>query len=206
MTRLVFVTQNHHKLHEIRDLFVKTQLHFPHLNQFNLVSLKDIGYREDIPEVMDTLEGNASLKAWTVYKIFGIPCFADDTGLEVEALGNRPGVVSARYAGEEKNFDKNMDKVLRELEGSMNRKARFRTVISLIINGQEVQFEGVAQGTIMYEKRGVEGFGYDPIFQPDGCDQTFAEMKLEQKNQVSHRYRAFRKLMDYLNASSMAMV
>ena len=206
MTRLVFVTQNHHKLNEIRDLFTRTQRYFPHLNRYHLVSLKDIGYDEDIPETMDTLEGNASLKARTVYMIAGIPCFADDTGLEVEALGNRPGVISARYAGEEKNFDKNMDKVLRELEGSLNRKARFRTVISLIINGQEAQFEGVAQGTIITEKRGTEGFGYDPIFLPDGYSQTFAEMNLEQKNQISHRYRAFRKLMDYLNASSMAMV
>jgi XTP/dITP diphosphohydrolase len=206
MIRLVFVTQNHHKLHEIRDLFVKAQLHFPHLNQFDLVSLKDIGYLDDIPEVMDTLEGNASLKAWTIFRVTGIPCFADDTGLEVEALGNRPGVVSARYAGEGKDFDNNMNKVLLELEGSLNRKARFRTVISFIINGQEIQFEGVAQGTILSEKRGTGGFGYDPIFQPDGYDQTFAEMSLEQKNQVSHRYRAFRKLMDYLNASSMAMV
>ncbi|MDD5507424.1 MAG: RdgB/HAM1 family non-canonical purine NTP pyrophosphatase [Bacteroidales bacterium] len=206
MTRLVFVTQNHHKLTEIRDLFASTQRYFPHLNRYQLLSLKDIGYLEDIPETMDTLEGNASLKAWTVYRIAGIPCFADDTGLEVKALGNRPGVISARYAGEEKNFDKNMDKVLRELEGSLNRRARFRTVISLIIDRKEAQFEGVAQGTIITEKRGTEGFGYDPIFLPDGFNQTFAEMNLEQKNQVSHRYRAFRKLMDYLNASSMAMV
>lgn len=206
MTRLVFVTHNHHKLLEIRDLFIRSQLHFPDLNQYHLLSLNDIGYVEDIPETMDTLEGNASLKAWTVWRIYGIPCFADDTGLELEALGNRPGVVSARYAGEEKNFGKNMDKVLRELEGLTNRNARFRTVISLIINGQEVQFEGVAQGRIIHEKRGTEGFGYDPIFLPDGYEQTFAEMNLPIKNQVSHRFKAFSKLMGYLNTSSMAMV
>jgi XTP/dITP diphosphohydrolase len=206
MTQLVFVTQNPHKLHEIKDLFDKSLVHFPHLNQYHLVSLTDIGFQQDIPETRDTLEGNASLKAWTISRTFGLPCFADDTGLEVEILGNRPGVFSARYAGEDKNFDKNMEKVLRELVGHPNRKARFRTVISLIINEKEIQFEGVAEGIIIQEKRGTQGFGYDPIFLPDGYDLTFAEMNLEQKNQVSHRYRAFRKLIDYLNASSITIV
>ena len=206
MTQLVFVTQNPHKLHEIKDLFNKSLVHFPHLNQYDLVSLSDIGFHQDIPETMDTLEGNASLKAWTIHRIYGLPCFADDTGLEVEILGNRPGVVSARYAGEDKNFDKNMEKVLRELEGHPNRKARFRTVISFIINEKEIQFEGVSEGKIIHEKKGREGFGYDPIFLPDGYDLTFAEMNLKQKNQVSHRFRAFGKLMDYLNASSIAIV
>ena len=206
MTQLVFVTQNPHKLHEIKDLFDKSLVHFPHLNQYHLVSLNDIGFQQDIPETRDTLEGNASLKAWTISRIFGLPCFADDTGLEVETLDNRPGIFSARYAGEDKNFDKNMEKVLRELEGHPNRKARFRTVISLIINEKEIQFEGVAEGIIIQEKRGTQGFGYDPIFLPDGYDLTFAEMNLEQKNQVSHRYRAFRKLIDYLNASSITIV
>ncbi len=205
MTELVFVTHNPHKLYEIRNLFQTNRAFLPHLDQYRLVSLQEIGFMEDIPETMDTLEGNASLKTRTLYRLSGRSCFADDTGLEVEALGNRPGVFSARYAGEEKDFDRNIEKFLQELTRITNRKARFRTVISLMINGTEIQFEGIAEGKIIDERRGAEGFGYDPVFVPEGYDQSFAEMDLEQKNRISHRYRAFRKMMDYLNASSIAI-
>ncbi len=205
MTELVFVTHNPHKLYEIRNLFQTNRAFLPHLDQYRLVSLQEIGFMEDIPETMDTLEGNASLKTRTLYRLSGRSCFADDTGLEVEALGNRPGVFSARYAGEEKDFDRNIEKLLQELTRITNRKARFRTVISLMINGTEIQFEGIAEGKIIDERRGAEGFGYDPVFVPEGYDQSFAEMDLEQKNRISHRYRAFRKMMDYLNASSIAI-
>lgn len=205
MTELVFVTHNPHKLYEIRNLFQTSRAFLPHLDQYRLVSLQDIGFLEDIPETMDTLEGNASLKTRTLYRLSGRSCFADDTGLEVEALGNRPGVYSARYAGEEKDFDRNIEKLLQELKMVTNRKARFRTVISLMISGGEIQFEGIAEGNIIDVRRGTEGFGYDPVFVPEGFDRTFAEMDLGQKNRISHRYRAFRKMMDYLNASSIAI-
>ena len=163
-----------------------------------LLGLHDINCSEEIPETQPTIEGNASQKAFYVYEKYGHNCFADDTGLEVEALAGRPGVYSARYAGEEKNADLNMDKILAELKGIGNRKARFKTVISLVIDGKEQQFEGVVNGVILHEKRGGKGFGYDPIFQPEGHTRSFAEMGLEEKNKISHRALAVNKLVEYL--------
>ncbi|MEN6454911.1 MAG: non-canonical purine NTP diphosphatase [Prolixibacteraceae bacterium] len=188
-TKLVFATNNRHKLRELQHLVG---------NSFGLLSLEDIGCFEDIPETAPNLEGNASMKAFYVYTNYGYDCFADDTGLEVEALSGKPGVFSARYAGEEKNAVANMDKLLHELNGIKNRKARFRTVISLVIGGKEMLFEGIVDGTILKEKRGKEGFGYDPVFVADGYSKTFAEMGLTEKNEISHRYRAVQKLVDWL--------
>ena len=188
--KLVFATNNLHKLNEIRNIISK---------DIELASLSDINCTDDIPETGDTLEENASQKSFYIYKKFGIDCFADDTGLEIEALDNRPGVYSARYAGEGCNFEDNMNKVLLELQGLENRKACFRTVISLIISGKEIQFEGRVNGTILKEKQGQQGFGYDPIFKPDGYEQTFAEISLSLKNRISHRGRAVVKLMKYLD-------
>jgi XTP/dITP diphosphohydrolase len=189
MERLVFATNNAHKLKEVRDLAG---------DQIEVLSLKDIGCYDEIPEDADTLEGNASLKAWHVYRKFGEDCFADDTGLEIESLGGRPGVKSARYAGEDCIPANNIRKVLEELKDESNRKARFRTVISLIISGKEIQFEGIVEGVILHELRGKDGFGYDPVFLPDDYNRSFAEMTLEEKNRISHRARAFEKLINYL--------
>lgn len=186
---LVFATNNAHKLMEIRKIIPEG---------FELLGLQDIGCTDDIPETADTLEGNADLKASYVYNNFGRDCFADDTGLEVDALDGRPGVFSARYAGEDGNAEKNIEKLLAELSGNKNRKARFRTLISLIIKGKIMHFEGMVEGTILHERRGHEGFGYDPVFMPDGFDQSFAEMDLGLKNSISHRGRATRKLIEYL--------
>lgn len=163
-----------------------------------MLSLKDIGCEEEIPENQETLEGNAAEKSFFIYNKFGQNCFADDTGLEIEALNGEPGVYSARYAGEQKDAGANMEKVLESLKEIKNRKARFRTVISLVIDGAEKQFEGIVEGKILTKKRGKEGFGYDPIFQPDGFNQSFAEMDGKQKNEISHRGRAVQKLADYL--------
>ncbi len=187
--KLVFATNNPHKLHEIQNILG---------NDFEIISLKDIGCHEEIPEEQPTLEGNASQKAFYVYNNYGYNCFADDTGLEIEALNNEPGVYSARYAGEGKNSEDNMNKVLHKLAKIKNRKARFRTVISLVVNGKETQFEGVVNGRILNEKRGQGGFGYDPAFQPDGYNETFAEMGMEEKNRISHRGKAVKKLVEYL--------
>ncbi len=186
---LVFATNNKHKLDELQAILG---------NSIKLLSLKDIGCDEDIPEEQETLEGNAAQKSFYIYNKFGYNCFADDTGLEIEALNGEPGVYSARYAGEEKSAEANMDKVLNRLFKINNRNARFRTVISLVINGVETQFEGVVDGRILDEKRGKSGFGYDPIFQPDGFEKTFAEMDLTAKNKISHRGRAVEKLIQYL--------
>ena len=164
-----------------------------------ILSLEDIACFEDIPETAETLEGNAGLKSGFTYLYYQKDCFADDTGLEVDALGGKPGVHSARYAGEDGNAEKNIEKLLRELGDVTNRKARFRTVISLIMGGNEEFFEGIVEGQIIHEKRGSEGFGYDPVFLPDGYDQTFAEMPLDLKNSISHRGRAIRKLIDHLS-------
>jgi XTP/dITP diphosphohydrolase len=166
-------------------------------NRIQLLSLKDIGCNEEIPEEQATLEGNASQKAFFIYNKYGYNCFADDTGLEIDALNGEPGVYSARYAGEEKSAEANMDKVLAGLLKIKNRNARFRTVISLVIDGIENQFEGLVEGTILNEKRGISGFGYDPIFQPEGFSKTFAEMNLTDKNKISHRGRAVEKLVLY---------
>jgi XTP/dITP diphosphohydrolase len=186
---LVFATNNRHKIEELQAMLDKN---------IKLLSLKDIGCNEEIPEEQDTLEGNASQKSFYVYNKFGYNCFADDTGLEIDALNGEPGVYSARYAGEEKSAQANMDKVLQKLAKIKNRIARFRTVISLVIDGSEVLFEGIVEGEILAEKRGSSGFGYDPIFRPNGFEQTFAEMNLTNKNKISHRGRAVEKLINHL--------
>ena len=190
MKKIVFATNNEHKLHEIKQMLG---------DHFDLVCLKDIGCNEDIPENCDTLEGNASQKSHYVFQKYDLNCFADDTGLEVEALNNAPGVYSARYAGPQRDSSDNVKKLLSELDKIKNRKARFRTVISLLINGQEILFEGIVNGLILTKARGEKGFGYDPVFQPDGNTVSFAEMDLGEKNKISHRGQAFRKLIDYLN-------
>lgn len=187
--KLVFATNNQHKLQEIKRLIG---------NSIELLSLNDIGCNDDIPENQDTLEGNSAEKSFFIYNKYGLNCFADDTGLEIEALKGEPGVYSARYAGEERNSENNMDLVLASLDKIKNRKARFRTVISLVIDGHEIQFEGVVEGSILKEKRGKIGFGYDPIFQPDESDLCFAEMTMDEKNKISHRGRAIQKLADYI--------
>ena len=193
MRDLIFATNNPHKLREISEIIGK---------RFHILSLGDIGCNEEISEDAETIEGNASLKSWYIWKKLGKDCFADDTGLEIDALGGKPGVKSARYAGDECIAENNIRKVLQEMEGVSDRKARFRTVISLILDGKEIQFEGTVEGTILLEKRGKDGFGYDPVFLPDGCDQSFAEMAAEDKNRISHRGRATRKLIEYLMHSA----
>lgn len=188
--KLVFATNNQHKLQEITQL----------LNgSFELLCLNDIDCNNDIPENQDTLEGNAAEKSFFIFNKYGLNCFADDTGLEIEALNGEPGVYSARYAGEERNSENNMNLVLDKLSIIKNRKARFRTVISLVIDGYEKQFEGIVEGHILNEKRGKTGFGYDPIFQPDESNLSFAEMPMDEKNKISHRGRAVQKLVEYLN-------
>lgn len=188
--KIVFATGNSNKVKEIQQLIPK---------EIELLGLKDIHCNEEIPETQPTIEGNASQKAFYVFNNYNENCFADDTGLEVEALDGRPGVLSARYAGESKSADDNMDKILAEMKGVTNRNARFKTVISLVMDGIEIQFEGVVNGVILNEKRGDHGFGYDPIFVPNGYDKTFAEMDLSEKNKISHRALAVGKLVDYLS-------
>lgn len=189
MIKLVFATNNTHKLREISQMLG---------DNFNLLSLNDINCNEDIPETQPTIEGNAQQKAFYVYNNYGVNCFADDTGLEVEALNGEPGVFSARYAGDAKSSEANIIKLLKNLENKTNRKARFKTVISLVIDGNEIQFEGIINGTIIDIQKGTAGFGYDPVFLPDGYSQTFAEMDAGLKNKISHRALAFKKLIDYL--------
>ena len=189
--KIVFATNNLHKLEEIRKAVG---------DKHEIVSLKEIGFDEDIPETHDTLEGNSSEKAFHIYNRFQLTCFADDTGLEIDALNGEPGVYSARYAGENPTFDDNMNKVLANMETKINRSAKFRTVISLIIDGKETQFEGVCPGNIMTERYGGDGFGYDPIFMPNNFQETFAEMDLSVKNEISHRGLATKKLIAYLNS------
>lgn len=188
--KLVFATNNAHKLEEIREMAG---------GQYEIVSLKEIGCQEEIPEEQDTLEGNALQKARFVKERYGADCFADDTGLEIAALGGEPGVRSARYAGEGHDSDANMRKVLAKMEGVDDRRARFRTVIALILDGEEHLFEGEVRGEILREKHGAEGFGYDPIFRPEGFAESFAEMSLDAKNAISHRGRATRALIRFLN-------
>lgn len=170
-------------------------------SSFSFLSLDDIGCTEELPETQNTLEGNALQKARFVFERFHIPCFADDTGLEVEALGGSPGVYSARYAGASRDPEANMNLLLKNLEGQSNRIARFRTVIALIDDRGEHLFEGIVEGAIIHEKRGTGGFGYDPIFQPLGYSQTFGEMLLSEKNLISHRAKAVEKLCAYLKAN-----
>lgn len=187
--KLVFATNNPHKLKELQALLG---------DKYQLLGLKDIGCFEEIPEEQPTLEGNARQKAFYVHEKYGYSCFADDTGLEVEALNGEPGVYSARYAGHEKDAEANMNKLLKEMVKINNRKARFRTVISLVLNGKEKQFEGIANGEITRQRSGDSGFGYDPVFLPDGFTKTFAEMNLQDKNKISHRGLAVQKLVQYL--------
>ncbi len=187
--KLVFATNNRHKLDEVRAIVG---------DRVEVLSLNDIECHDEIPETADTLQGNALIKARYIYDKYGLNCFADDTGLEVEALGGEPGVYSARYAGEECSSEANMQKLLHNLTGKSNRNAQFRTVIALIINGEEKLFNGIVKGSITEEKRGDSGFGYDPIFIPEGFSESFAQMSSEQKNSISHRYRATEQLSNYL--------
>ena len=190
--KLVFATNNAHKLEEVAAILG---------DQVELLSLNDIGCQTDIPETAETLEGNALLKSSYIYKNYHLDCFADDTGLEVEALNGAPGVYSARYAGGEgHDAQANMLKLLHELDGKENRKAQFRTAISLILDGKEYLFEGVIKGEIIKEKRGDSGFGYDPVFMPKGYDRTFAELGNDIKNQISHRALAGQKLCEFLQS------
>lgn len=187
--RLVFATNNKHKLQEVRDIVG---------DRVEVLSLADINCYDDIPETADTLQGNALIKARHIYEKYGLDCFADDTGLEVEALDGSPGVYSARYAGEECDSEANMRKLLENLTGKTNRNAQFRTVIALIVKGEEMLFNGIVKGAIATEKRGDSGFGYDPIFIPEGHRESFAQMSSEMKNSMSHRFRATQQLGDYL--------
>ena len=190
MKKLVFATNNAHKLEEIRAILG---------DKVEILSLNDINCHADIPETGDTLQGNAALKAQYIYENYGLDCFADDTGLEVEALNGAPGIYSARYAdGEGHDSEANMKKLLSEMQDKENRKARFRTVICLIEDGKEHFFEGIVNGSIIRERKGGAGFGYDPIFMPDGYSETFAEMGNDEKNKISHRARAVQELCEYL--------
>ncbi len=187
--KLVFATNNKHKLEEVKKILPE---------YIELVSLAEINCFDDIPETADTLEGNALQKAQYIKEKYGYDCFADDTGLEVEALDNAPGVFSARYAGVAHDSEANMQKLLEELKNKENRKARFRTVIALILEGKEHLFEGIVKGSVINEKRGTEGFGYDPVFVPENYNQTFAELGSDIKNNISHRAEAVKELSKFL--------
>jgi XTP/dITP diphosphohydrolase len=191
---LIIASNNQHKVAEIQGILD---------NSFNLKTLKEAGIAEEIPETADTIDGNALLKARYVFNKTKINCFADDTGLEVDALNGGPGVYSARYAGENATFEMNNQKLLSELKGVENRKAKFKTIIALIKNGKEHLFEGVVDGEIIESYQGFEGFGYDPIFKPLGLGKTYAEMGLEEKNKMSHRYLAVKKLVEFLTGQSI---
>ena len=188
MKKLVFATQNQHKTAEIRSALS---------GQYEVLNLEDIGCMEDIPETADTFEGNATLKSTYVVEKFNLDCFADDSGLEIEALNNEPSVYSARYSGS-RDSDENMALVLQKLKGNTNRNAKFKTVISLMLNGQNHLFDGVIEGTIREELSGSKGFGYDPIFQPNGYQITCAEMSMAEKNKISHRAISLKKMIDFL--------
>ena len=190
--KLVFATHNHNKAKEIQSLLKEC---------FEILTLTEIDCHDEIPETAETLEENSLLKAQFVSENFKVNCFADDTGLEIEALNGRPGVYSARYAGEEKSAEANMNRVLSELENSTDRNAQFRTVITLILEGKTHIFEGIVKGEIIREKRGTDGFGYDPIFVPEGQNKTFAEMTMAEKNLKSHRAIAFQKMIDFLSSN-----
>lgn len=190
---LVFATNNKHKIREISDLLD---------GSFTILGLADLGITEDIPEEAETLEENALFKARYVHSKTGLSVFADDTGLEVTALDGAPGVYSARYAGEKKSFDDNIEKLLREMNHATDRSARFRTVIALILEGSEYLFEGTVEGKITRERRGDGGFGYDPVFIAEGSDRTFAEIPLSEKNLISHRAKATRKLIEFLRVNN----
>lgn len=190
MDTLIFATNNLHKVNEVRLVLGQS---------FNIITLKEAGIDIDIPEPHDTLEANATEKSKTIFTITKKNCFSEDTGLEVEALHGQPGVKSARYAGENRSVDDNIEKLLFNLKSENNKSARFRTVISLILDGKEHLFEGICQGKMISEKKGTNGFGYDPVFVPDGSDKTFAEMNMEEKNKFSHRKKAMEKLINFLN-------
>lgn len=195
MKKLVFATNNAHKLEEIRAILG---------DKIEILSLGDINCHTDIPETADTLQGNAALKAQYIYENYGLDCLADDTGLEVETLNGAPGIYSARYAGEEgHDSEANMRKLLSEMQDKDNRRAHFRTVICLIEDGKIRFFEGIVNGSITRERRGETGFGYDPIFMPDGYTETFAEMSNEEKNKISHRANAVQKLCEYIDKGSV---
>ena len=188
--KLIFATNNQHKVDEIRHIIG---------SQFQLLTLKEAGIDIDIPEPHTTIEENASEKSKTIYQLTQTNCFSEDTGLEVIALNGEPGVKSARYAGDDKSFDKNIDKLLTKLEGKTDTRARFKTIISLIVEGKEHLFEGVCDGQIIFEKKGTQGFGYDPVFAPNGSNKTFGEMSVEEKTKFSHRKKATEKLVAFLN-------
>ena len=190
LKKIVFATGNSNKLKEIKSA----------INSFEVVGLIDLGITEEVPETGTTLKENALQKAKYVYEKTGLNCFSDDTGLEIEALNNRPGVYSAMYAGDDCNAENNIQKVLKELSSIRNRKAKFKTVIALILNGKECFFEGVVNGNILEEKKGNDGFGYDPIFKPEGHKETFAQMSIDLKNKISHRGLAVKKLVAFLEA------
>lgn len=189
-TDLIFATNNQHKVDEIRFVIGK---------RFNILTLNEAGLDIDIPEPHDTLEANALEKSRVIHRLTGCDCFGEDTGLEVEALHGEPGVKSARYAGDGRNFQQNVDKLLHKLVGFSNRNARFRTVISLILDEKEYSFEGVCEGSITEQQKGVHGFGYDPVFIPSGAGTSFAEMTMEEKSRFSHRQKAMAKLIQFLN-------
>ncbi|MBX3239052.1 MAG: RdgB/HAM1 family non-canonical purine NTP pyrophosphatase [Chitinophagaceae bacterium] len=189
MQKLIFATNNQHKVNEIRPLLD---------GHFDIITLKEAGINIDIPEPHDTLEENAREKSSTIYRLTGTACFGEDTGLEVAALKGEPGVKSARYAGENRDFSQNIEKLRQNLAGAEDRSARFRTVISLIISGKEYEFEGICNGRITETARGEGGFGYDPVFVPDGDTRSFAEMPLSDKNRYSHRGRAVQQLVNFL--------
>lgn len=188
--QLVFATNNTNKLKEVQSLMP---------SHITLLSLEDVGCKEEIPETQDTIEGNAIQKAEYLKSHYGYDCFADDTGLEVKSLNFEPGVYSARYAGPQRNAIDNMEKLLLNLKQSSNRKAQFKTVIALHINGQLQTFTGICKGEITKEKRGTDGFGYDPIFEAEGYSKTFAQIGLEEKNRIGHRGKAVRQLIDFLS-------
>ena len=188
--KLIFASNNQHKVDEIRSLFP---------DGFEIITLKEAGIDIDIPEPFDTLEENASCKSRTIFEMTGINCFSEDTGLEVKALNGEPGVKSARYAGDGRSFDANIEMLLINLAGKEDRRARFRAVISLLIEGKETLFEGICEGMIIDEKRGEQGFGYDPVFIPTGSTKTFGEMTMDEKTRYSHRARATEKLVAFLN-------
>jgi XTP/dITP diphosphohydrolase len=190
VNNIIFATNNQNKVEEVRAVLGKL---------FNIVTLKEAGIDIDIPEPFDTLEANATQKSKTIFDITRQNCFSEDTGLEVAALNGKPGVKSARYAGEGRSFDDNIDKLLGRLQQANSRLARFRTVISLILDGKEYFFEGICPGKIIMERKGNNGFGYDPVFVPDGSDKTFAEMDMAQKNKFSHRKKAMEKLIGFLS-------
>ena len=189
MKKIIFVTGNPNKIKEVKELLN---------NKFEIIGLQDIGCQEDIPETQPTIEGNALQKARYVVDNYDVNCFAEDTGLEIESLNMAPGVYSARYAGEQRSSEDNMNLVLEKLKNQDNRKARFKTVVALIIDGEEFTFEGIVNGKIAFEKTGKDGFGYDPIFLPEDQKISFAEMGSAEKNEISHRGRAVRKLIAWL--------